>query len=135
MKKIYIERFFFVFFCLSTLYACSEKTNYPEGKQLYELHCASCHGKQGEGLESLIPPLAAADMLQNNAVEVACWIRKGLEGKILVNGKEFENVMPPNERLSNTEITNIINYVQNAWGNKHKFITLEEVNQVLKNCK
>jgi mono/diheme cytochrome c family protein len=135
MKKIYIERFFFVFFCLSTLYACSEKTNYPEGKQLYELHCASCHGKQGEGLESLIPPLAAADMLQNNAVEVACWIRKGLEGKILVNGKEFENAMPPNERLSNTEITNIINYVQNAWGNKHKFITLEEVNQVLKNCK
>ena len=135
MKKIYIERFFFVFFCLSTLYACSEKTNYPEGKQLYELHCASCHGKQGEGLESLIPPLAAADMLQNNADEVACWIRKGLVGKILVNGKEFENAMPPNERLSNTEITNIINYVQNAWGNKHKFITLEEVNQVLKNCK
>ena len=135
MKKKYKSCFFYYFFCLSTLYACSEKTNYPEGKQLYDSHCASCHGKQGEGLESLIPPLAAADMLQNNSASVACWIRKGLVGKILVNGKEFENAMPPNERLSNTEITNIINYVQNAWGNKHKFITLEEVNQVLKNCK
>jgi ribosomal protein S9 len=86
-------------------------------------------------LEALNPPLAKSDMLQNAGAGAACWIRKGLEGKIVVNGREFENAMPPNLRLSATEITNILNYIHNAWGNTHKFITLEEVNKVLEGCK
>ncbi len=66
--------------------------------------------------------------------KAACWIRHGMSGKIIVNGKEFEGEMPPNKTVSNVEITNIVNFIQNAWGNTHRFITLGEINSILDNC-
>jgi nitrite reductase (NO-forming)/hydroxylamine reductase len=57
-----------------------------------------------------------------------------MKGKIIVKGIEFENVMPPIQHLSNIEIANILNYTLNSWGNKHKFITPEEIKSITKNC-
>jgi mono/diheme cytochrome c family protein len=114
--------------------ACNSSTAYPEGKKLYELHCSGCHGKKGEGLEALIPPLANADMLQNSGIIVACWIKNGLEGKIIVNGVEYDNAMPANKRLSDIEIANILNFILNSWGNQQVFINPDEVKKTLINC-
>ena len=128
MKFLFFLLFFF------GIVSCSSEKTYGEGKELYRIHCSGCHGNVGQGLESLIPPLAGADILINSSANAACWIRNGMEGKIIVNGIEFDNAMPANKRLSATEIVNILNYIRNAWGNKNKFITLEEVNKALKNC-
>ncbi len=39
----------FTLFCiLTSLFSSDSKTPYKEGKVLYEIHCASCHGKSGE---------------------------------------------------------------------------------------
>lgn len=131
MKHAFLSMLVFSVFFLQS---CNETQFLPEGKLLYEKHCSSCHGKNGEGLESLIPQLKDSDMLINAGSEVACWIRKGMSGKILVNGKEFDAEMPANKLLSNVEITNIVNYIQNAWGNSRSFITLDEINKALKKC-
>ena len=128
----YIHICFFVMGLLA-FFSCEEAGN-NEGKQLYKIHCANCHGDMGEGLEALNPPLAQSDMLAKAGAGVACWIRNGLQGDIVVNGQKYEHQMPPMPQLSAIEITNILNYVHNSWGNKHKFITLEEVNTVLESC-
>lgn len=128
-------RFIFVLLLCSKLFvACNSSAAYPEGKKLYELHCSGCHGNKGEGLEALIPPLANADMLQNSGIIVACWIKNGIEGKIIVNGIEYDNAMPANKRLSDIEIANILNFVLNSWGNQHNFINPQEVKKILTNC-
>ncbi len=57
-----------------------------------------------------------------------------MKGKIIVKGIEFDNAMPPIQNLSQIEIANILNYTLNAWGNKHKFITPEEIKSITKNC-
>ena len=130
--KALIQLFFLILLLFSA--ACTNDQPYLEGKVLYENHCSSCHGKNGEGLELLIPQLKNSDMMLKAGSGVACWIRNGMNGKIWVNGKEFEGEMPRNKILSNVEITNVVNYIQNAWGNKHRFITLEEINSTLDKC-
>lgn len=126
-------KYYTVIFSIALLFtACSGENQ--EGKALYQKHCANCHGDQGEGLEQLNPPLANSDMLKAAGPGAACWIQNGLHGPIVVNGQNFEHVMPPMPQLSAIEIVNILNYVNNSWGNKRIFITLEEINKVLENC-
>ncbi len=88
----------------------------------------------GTGLAELIPPLAQSDYLQNNNLATVCIIRYGQEGKIIVNGRTYENPMPGVDRLSDFEITNIINYINQAWGNEYGYIKLADVRQQLTEC-
>ena len=116
--------------------SCKNSTKtYNEGAILYKRHCENCHMSDGSGLEALYPPLAKADMLKNLGVKAACIIKYGLHGKILVNGIEFDTGMDPVQNLSDVEITNILNYIHNAWGNRKQFIQLNEVTHTLENCK
>ena len=121
--------FLFIVGCTNS----TEKT-YNEGAQLYKKHCESCHMEDGTGLEALYPPLAQSDMLEILGVKAACVIKNGLQGKIVVNGIEFETGMAPIKGLSAVEITNIVNYIHNAWGNKRPFIQLNEVEKALQGC-
>lgn len=112
----------------------SRGSEHSEGAILYKKHCENCHMEDGTGLEALYPPLAGADMLKSIGVGAACIIKNGLKGKIIVNGVEFETGMEPVKGLSTIEITNIVNYIHNAWGNKKDFIQLNEVESVLESC-
>lgn len=42
--------------------------------------------------------------------------------------------MPENKALSAVEITNVLNYVRNSWGNKGEFLQLDQVQEQLLNC-
>ena len=63
-----------------------------QGKDLYKSKCQNCHMGNGKGLRTLIPPLMAADYLQQNQQEVACLIKYGAKQKLTVNGV---NITPP----------------------------------------
>lgn len=106
-----------------------------EGAKLYETHCSNCHGSQGEGLKRLIPPLAGADYLAKHRAELACLVRKGKQGPLLVNGVDYNQVMPPaDSHLTDSQITNILNFVQTSWGNKGEIFTIREVSEQLRGC-
>lgn len=124
----------FILICILFSACSSFNDPYAEGKPLYKRHCANCHMDDGSGLEGLIPPLVQADMLQQSGASAACFIRNGLKGKILVNNIEYEGEMPSNSKLSSVEILNILNYINNAWGNQRDFIKLDEVKAALTNC-
>ncbi len=105
-----------------------------EGERLYQTHCANCHMEAGQGLAQLIPPLANADYLLQNYSKLPCIIRKGQNQKIVVNGIVYEQEMPSNFELNIVEITNVINYIGNAWGNNMRIMTTEEVEKALNGC-
>ncbi len=113
--------------------AC-ERQPYQSGARLYKTHCANCHMDNGEGLGALIPPLAGADYLVNHRDELPCLIRKGIQDTIVVNGKMYAEKMPANEALSDVQITNILNYINNSWGNKNPAFQLETLREMLKKC-
>ncbi|MEL6867242.1 MAG: cytochrome c [Bacteroidota bacterium] len=114
-------------------YQC-ELNPYKQGEILYLNYCASCHMDTGQGLRSLIPPLAQADYLIQHQGELPCIIRYGIQDSILVNGKVYNQPMTGIKDLTDVEITNIINYVNQAWGNAYGTVRLPDVQEALKNC-
>jgi len=115
--------------------ASCEQQPYRMGERLYKVHCANCHMDGGEGLGALIPPLAGSDYLASNRNRLACMIRYGLKDTIVVNGKTYAEQMAPNDKLSDIQITNVVNYVLQSWGNQLPPLTFEEVEASLVKCR
>jgi nitrite reductase (NO-forming) len=98
------------------------------GKSLYAGICSTCHGADGSGLEGVFPPLAGADYLKGlSEQQLAAVPLNGLAGKITVNGKEYNGVMPPLSHMSDDELAHILTYVMNSWGNPGGQLTPAEV--------
>jgi nitrite reductase (NO-forming) len=55
---------------------------------------------------------------------------QGLSGKLKVNGKEYDSVMPPMNQLNDDEVANILTYVLNSWDNKGGQIKTSDVKAV-----
>jgi len=105
-----------------------------EGEKLYQTHCSSCHGEQGEGLRRLIPPVAASDYVAKHRDQLPCLIRRGVKGPMVVNGILYNQVMPGHEDLTDSQITNLLNFVQRNWGNHNEPYTVREVSELLAPC-
>jgi nitrite reductase (NO-forming) len=105
------------------------------GAVLFKGTCSVCHQDNGQGLPDVFPPLAKSDYLlkdPKHAIEVAL---NGLTGKITVNGKTYDSVMPPMSQLNDDEIANILTYVLNSWGNDGGVVSKEQVQAVRANTK
>jgi mono/diheme cytochrome c family protein len=112
-----------------------ETEPYKQGRWLYEEYCGNCHMENGSGLAGLIPPLAGADYLARENLRTACIIRYGLEDTIVVNGQTYAQPMAGIGQLNEVEITNIINYINQAWGNDLGYVSLESVKNQLQSCR
>jgi mono/diheme cytochrome c family protein len=132
LKKIIYS---FIPLCIFLLTQCNDENPYKQGKILYTNFCANCHMENGQGLKGLIPTLVKADYLISNRGDIPCIIRNGLKGKIIVNGIEYgQQEMLPIKKLSEFEITNVMNYISTAWGNNEKLWKVDEVREGLKKC-
>lgn len=89
--------------------------------------------EDGNGLAKLIPPLTNSDYLKNNQNKIACILRNGQTGKVTVNNVMYDQEMP-GKKYTEVQITNIINYINHAWGNDYGVISLEETTIALRNC-
>lgn len=101
------------------------------GKSIYAENCVTCHMGAGEGVPSTFPPLAKADFLVKTPLKAIEAVKFGLQEKIVVNGVAYEGVMP-NPGLDNEEIADVMNYIQNSWGNtsNKKIVTAKMVEEV-----
>ena len=106
-----------------------------QGQRIYETKCANCHMPSGEGLLGNIPPLAGSSWLRQRRGELACVVRYGQRGPIEVNGMTYDGVMAGIPELSDTEITNVLNYVLTSWGNAEPVYSPQEVIDQLRACR
>lgn len=108
------------------------KQSIERGSEIYTDFCMTCHLPNGEGLENVYPPLAKSDYLMKNREASIRGIKYGLKGEIIVNGKTYNSVMVA-MGLSDDEVTDVMNYITNSWGNKNdNIITEEEVSNIKK---
>lgn len=127
-------KFLFPLFLGYTLLLGCEQQPYQIGERLYKVHCANCHMDGGEGLGALIPPLKGSDYLEAHRDQLACIIRYGLKDTIVVNGKIYAEQMVGNDNLNEIQITNVVNFILQSWGNDVKPLTFEEAKAGLGNC-
>jgi mono/diheme cytochrome c family protein len=132
MKKIYSV--FSV--ALSILVLCSFyqafdlKASMERGKAIYEAQCISCHMAEGEGLEGVFPPLAKTDYLndKNRLIKV---VVLGVRGSMKINGVDYNGEMTGFD-LKDEQVSDVLNYIRNSWGNKGEPIQPAEVQPGLK---
>jgi nitrite reductase (NO-forming) len=96
------------------------------GKRTFTQNCAACHQTNGMGIPAAFPPLAASDFLNKDKLRAIRVVTGGLTGKVTVNGKEFNGVMPA-WHLNDEDIANVLTYVYSSWGNSGHEVTPEEV--------
>lgn len=131
-------KFTFVIFGISILLFltnCNTRKRFWQGEILYNNFCANCHMEDGTGLRGLIPPLANADYFAADPASMACIIRYGMEGEVVVNDTTYNQAMPGVPQLTDFEVANVINYINQAWGNDYGYVKFEEVKRVLEACK
>jgi mono/diheme cytochrome c family protein len=103
------------------------------GKYVYKSRCSSCHGDNGEGTQSLVPPLAGADMARNNLDSLPCWLYRGMNGPITVNGKAYDQIMYPIS-MSEVEMANLLNYMAQEMVHISRHYKADSMLMVMKRC-
>lgn len=99
----------------------------PDGKGIFQLNCAACHGANGKG-GGPYPPLAGNPAV--NAVDSANIIQivlNGRTGPITVNGSQYGGNMPSWRELSDADIAAVLTYVRSAWNNSAPAVSADQV--------
>ncbi|HYH56665.1 MAG TPA: cytochrome c [Anseongella sp.] len=96
------------------------------GKKVYDSYCLACHQSDGKGVPGMYPPLNDSSWLadRERLVDV---VLNGLSGKIVVNGKTYNQMMPTHNFLKDEEIAAVLTYVRKTFGNNSQAILPEEV--------
>ncbi len=98
----------FVFLISCERFTAEEKAELAKGEEVYITHCISCHGPSGDGLNGAYPSLLKpqfTEAITDNALNI---IRHGSGN---VDGMKAVS-------LSNEELVQVVNYIQNNWGNE-----------------
>ncbi len=102
------------------------------GKEVYTDFCITCHKVNGEGTPKVFPPVAKSDFLKKFQTESIRGVKYGQQGKIKVNALEYSAAMP-DPGLTDEEVADVMNYINNSWGNKISgIVTPEKVKKIAK---
>lgn len=107
----------------------SQEIRMERGKKVFLSSCFACHMANGEGLPAVFPPLAGSDYLNADKDRAIRVVLKGVSGPITVNGKPYNNMMPPQE-VSDDQAADVLTYVMNSWGNNYGSVTAADVKRV-----
>ncbi|WP_179351958.1 c-type cytochrome [Winogradskyella vidalii] len=100
------------------------------GESIYNDMCITCHLADGKGVPKAFPPLADSDFLRENQTKSIKAVKHGLSGEIVVNGITYNSTMAPLGLLDD-EVADVMNYINNSWGNEiDNFITPEKVSKL-----
>lgn len=88
----------------------------PTGAQLFEKHCAACHGQGGVGIEGIAPPLSNPDLWsllgEKGDTYIAGVMTGGMSGTLKVAGVDYRGlVMPAQSQLDSETLASIAAYV------------------------
>ena len=126
MKFFIIFYFIFLFKISLNLFTKKPlKESLLDGKEIYNDFCAQCHLEDGKGVKGIYPPLAKSDFLVDINRTISS-IKFGLKGPITVNGEDYNSIMV-SQGLDDEEISDVVNYILNSWGNSTNKLITEEI--------
>lgn len=130
MRKLIIVTTFCISFILLMSFRVAQKfdlkASIERGKEVYNTQCITCHMDKGEGIEGVFPPVAKSDYLMADKGRSIRQILEGASGEMTVNGKTYNGEMPAID-LTDEQVSDVLNYVRNSWGNKGQAVTPDEV--------
>lgn len=95
------------------------------GKAIYQQHCTSCHGDNGEGFTSQSASLSKSKWVMGRSSHLIKFMIDSAETP--VKGKSFHQTISPFTGLNNDQLSEVITYVRNSFGNTAKPVTPADV--------
>jgi len=86
-------------------------TDFSNGELIYKSKCIVCHQADGKGIQGAFPGL----------------IGKQADLKTVVNGREGTIMKAFKHELTDSEIVEVVNYINHTWGNNFSFTRLDSV--------
>jgi nitrite reductase (NO-forming) len=102
------------------------KVSMERGKEIYLRNCVSCHMDEGEGLQGIFPPVANSDYMLADKKRAIKQILKGVTGEMTVNGVIYNGEMNGFD-LTDEQVSDLMNYLYNSFGNKGGITKPEDV--------
>lgn len=120
--------------------APGEQRQFTAGHEIYfrEGHCATCHQKDGKGLDPAFPPLYDSIFVHGDPERLIKLTLHGVMGPFELHGKKYDGQVPMTPfggMLNDREVADVLTYVRNQFGNKSSAITPEQVKKVREETK
>ncbi len=98
------------------------------GEKIYLKQCADCHGRDGDGVPGVYPPLngnsAMTEPTGVNATRMV--LLGGFAPTTAANPRPYS--MPPfAQQLNDSDVALVVSYIRQAWGNKASVVRPEQV--------
>ncbi|SHM85934.1 Glucose/arabinose dehydrogenase, beta-propeller fold [Chitinophaga jiangningensis] len=114
--------------------------SYPRGYEIFNNICQTCHGKNGNGIASMAPPLNESNWVNGDKKKLAAIVLYGLTGPVAVHGKVYQSPeisgdMPgigSSDEYSDADIAQVLSYLRAAWKNKAGQVTESDIKAVRK---
>jgi mono/diheme cytochrome c family protein len=115
----------------STYATSSVSSSSQSGQTLYQTHCATCHGENGEGKTNAYPALAGNPAVvltrPENLIQMTLYGGYGPS----TSGNPRPYGMPPYLfTLNNQQIADILTHIRNQWGNHAPMVNPMQVDRV-----
>ena len=107
-----------------------DKQVMERGKKVYTQYCSPCHQTDGSGVPGLNPPLEKTPHVLGNKSALIKIILKGMNTHEEINGETYNNIMAPHNHLTDQQISDVLTYVRNSFGNKATAVTIADVKYV-----
>lgn len=100
---------------------------------VYTTYCRACHQRDGKGDGGRFPPLEKSEWVNGDKTVLINVVLNGLSGPITVRGLPYEEPMPAHGSfLSDEQVSEVLTYIRQNFGNDSGPITPEEVAAVRK---
>lgn len=108
------------------------------GGAMYGRYCGSCHGREGEGITGVAPPLKGSEWVNGPSSRFVALVLQGVKGTMTVNGITYSDAaiaagmsgLRHNPYLSSEEVSRLLTYVRQGIGQSPDGITTEDVLKV-----
>lgn len=107
-----------------------DKAIMARGKKAYTQYCASCHQVDGSGVPGLNPPLEKTSYVLGSKTRLIRIILKGMNTHEEIDGETYSNIMAPFNYLTDQQISDLLTFIRNSFGNKAVAITPGDVKYV-----
>jgi len=130
MRKIFFLTPVFIMVLIVLNSLSIDKTTMERGKKVYTQYCVACHQVDGGGVPGLNPPLEKTSYILGSKTKLIKVILKGMNTHEEIDGETYSNIMAPFNYLTDQQISDVLTYVRNSFGNKATAITPGDVKYV-----
>lgn len=103
---------------------------FQQGEQVYAQRCASCHGKDGDGVAGIYPPLRGnSSVTEPSGINATRAVLLGGFAPLTAANPRPYSMPPFAQQLSDADVAAVVSYIRHAWNNNAAVVLERDVSR------